>query len=284
MSSIDSKILRNRVENISALPTIPSVLKRLSVIIENPTVSLNEITAFVSQDPALTSKILKMVNSAIYGFPGRISSVSHAIMLLGLNVVKGLLLGVSVFEVMQKAMGGLREHSLACAVTARIIAQRKGLKEPEEVAVAALLHDIGKVILALEFPKEYEAALNHAVQKGVTIYEAERLIFSESHAMIGFWLAEKWRFPRNLTEVIEHHHSPRMAQNAPLETAIVHMSDILIRGRGVGFAGGSFVPVVNPDAFDLLQFSEGDYREILNDMEGSLTETLDESEGFANES
>ncbi len=278
MSNINAEILRNRVENISALPTIPGVLRRLSVIIENPQVSLNEITAFVSKDPALTSKILKMVNSAIYGFPGRISSVSHAIMLLGLNVVKGLLLGVSVFEVMQKAMGGLREHSLACAVAARVMAQRKGLKEPEEVSVAALLHDIGKVILALEFPKEYEVAQNHAEQEGISIYEAEKRLFSESHATVGYWLAEKWRFPRNLTEVIEHHHSPKLSQFAPVETAIVHMADVLVRGRGIGFAGGKLVPSVHPEAYELLAFSDDDYLDILKAIEEAHTETINDTE------
>ncbi len=280
MSSIETNVLRHRIENISALPTIPGVLKRLSVIIENPQVSLNEITHFVSNDPALTTKILKMVNSAIYGFPGRISSVSHAIMLLGLNVVKGLLLGVSVFEVMQKAMSGLREHSLACAVAARIIAQKKNLKEPEEISVAGLLHDIGKVILTLEFPNEYQEALSAAEKKGITIFEAEKGPFADSHAAVGFWLAEKWRFPRNLTEVIEFHHNPQSARNAPLETAIVHVSDILVRGMGVGFAGDPFVPAVNPAAFEMLQFSEDDWKGILKDVEKTLEVTLEEAEGF----
>jgi len=279
MSPIEASVLRRRVENITALPTIPGVLKRLSVIIENPQVSLNEITQFVSNDPALTTKILKMVNSAIYGFPGRISSVSHAIMLLGLNVVKGLLLGVSVFEVMQKAMSGLREHSLACAVASRIIAQRKGLKEPEEVSVAGLLHDIGKVILILEFPKEYQEAISAADTKRITIFEAEKGPFSESHAAVGYWLAEKWRFPRNLTEVIECHHNPLSARNAPLETSIVHVSDILVRGLGVGFAGDPFVPVVNPASFEMLQFSEDDLKGILGEVDNALEETLEE-EGF----
>jgi putative nucleotidyltransferase with HDIG domain len=201
-------------------------------------------------------------------------------MLLGLNVVKGLLLGVSVFEGMQKAMGGLREHSLACAMAARIIAQRKGIKEPEEVSVAALLHDIGKVILALEFPKEYESALNGAAQKETTIYEAEKLLFSESHATVGFWLAEKWRFPRSLTEVIERHHNPETSRFAPVETAIIHISDILVRGRGIGFAGDPYVPAVNPAAFDLLNLSEADYKEILEEMEGALSDALDEFADF----
>ena len=125
MANIDPKMLRRKVESINTLPTVPSVLKRLSAVIEKPRITIVEISAFISNDPALTTKVLKMVNSAIYGFPGRIASVSHATMLLGLNVIKGLLLGVSVFELMQKTMSGLYEHSLACAIASRVIAQKK---------------------------------------------------------------------------------------------------------------------------------------------------------------
>jgi len=139
MSKLDPTVLRHKVQNINALPTVPAVFKRLSSVIENPRITIDEISAFISNDPALTTKVLKMVNSAIYGFPGRIASVSHATMLLGLNVIKGLLLGVSVFEMMQKTMSGLYLHSLACAIASRVIAQKKGLKEPEEVSIAGLL-------------------------------------------------------------------------------------------------------------------------------------------------
>ena len=112
MSNIDVRVIREKIENINALPTIPKVLKKILGVIENPRISLNEISSFVAGDPALTTKVLKMVNSPIYGFPGRISSVNQAVILLGLTVVKGLLLGVSVFELMQKTMIGLWEHSL----------------------------------------------------------------------------------------------------------------------------------------------------------------------------
>lgn len=270
MSSIDPKILRHKVESINTLPTVPGVLKRLSVIIEKPRITLVEISSFISNDPALTTKVLKMVNSAIYGFPGRIASVSHATMLLGLNVIKGLLLGVSVFELMQKTMNGLYEHSLACAIASRVIAQKKGLKEPEEISVAGLLHDIGKVILTLEFQKEYEAAMNEAQAKGISIFDAEKIQFNATHANVGSWLAEKWRFPRSLIEVIEYHHRPALSKNAPLETAIVHLADILVRARGFGFAGENFVPEVNPAAFELLKLSEADIKDVLKEMEDNM--------------
>jgi putative nucleotidyltransferase with HDIG domain len=270
MSNIDPKILRHKVENINTLPTVPGVLKRLSVVIEKPRITLVEISAFISNDPALTTRVLKMVNSTIYGFPGRIASVSHATMLLGLNVIKGLLLGVSIFELMQKTMKGLYEHSLACAIASRVIAQKKGLKEPEEVSVAGLLHDIGKVILTIEFPAEYQAAMNEAQEKGISIFDAEKNQFNATHANVGSWLAEKWRFPRNLIEIIECHHRPALAKNAPRETAIVHMADLLVRARGFGFAGEIFVPEVNTIAYELLNLSETDIKDVLREMEDNM--------------
>jgi putative nucleotidyltransferase with HDIG domain len=270
MSNIDPKILRHKVENINTLPTVPGVLKRLSAVIEKPRITLVEISAFISNDPALTTRVLKMVNSTIYGFPGRIASVSHATMLLGLNVIKGLLLGVSIFELMQKTMKGLYEHSLACAIASRVIAQKKGLKEPEEVSVAGLLHDIGKVILTIEFPAEYQAAMNEAQEKGISIFDAEKNQFNATHANVGSWLAEKWRFPRNLIEIIECHHRPALAKNAPRETAIVHMADLLVRARGFGFAGEIFVPEVNTIAYELLNLSETDIKDVLREMEDNM--------------
>jgi putative nucleotidyltransferase with HDIG domain len=275
MGNIDPKILRHKVESINTLPTVPGVLKKLSVIIEKPRITLVEISAFISNDPALTTKVLKMVNSAIYGFPGRIASVSHATMLLGLNVIKGLLLGVSVFELMQKTMNGLYEHSLACAIASRVIAQKKGLKEPEEVSVAGLLHDIGKVILMLEFQKEYETAMNEAQAKSISIFEAEKNQFNATHANVGSWLAEKWHFPRSLIEVIEYHHRPALSRSVPVETAIVHLADILVRARGFGFAGENFVPEVNSAAFELLKLSESDIKDILKEMEENMESAED---------
>ncbi len=275
MNKMDPKVLRHKVESINTLPTVPSVLKRLSAVIEKPRITIVEISAFISNDPALTTKVLKMVNSAIYGFPGRIASVSHATMLLGLNVIKGLLLGVSVFELMQKTMSGLYEHSLACAIASRVIAQKKNLKEPEEISVAGLLHDIGKVILILEFAEQYEAAMKEAKEKKLSIFEAEKNQFGATHADAGGWLAEKWRFPVNLIEVIQFHHRPVLAKNAPLETAIVHVADLLVRARGFGFAGEDFVPDVNPVAYELLKLSDQDIKDVLREMEDNMESAED---------
>lgn len=276
MGNMDPKALRMRVENISTIPTIPSVLKQLSTIIENPKVSLNEISHFVSQDPALTTKILQMVNSALYGFPGRISSVNHAVMLLGLNVVKGLLLSVSVFEIMHKAMIGLREHSIGVAIVSREIARKKGLKEPEEVFVAGLLHDVGKVILTLAWPEEYDRTVREAESAGIAIFDAERNRFSETHAAVAGWLSEKWHFPKKLCECIANHHRPQTSALAPLETAMVHTADVIVKARGIGYSGDRLVPDVSARAWETLALSEADLREILKELEDSVEQATEE--------
>lgn len=272
---MDIQNLRNQIERVDALPTVPSVLKKLLKVIENPKVSLNEIGNFISSDPVLTTRVLKVVNSPIYGFPGRISSVSQALILLGLNVVRGMLLGVSVFEAMEKAMVGLWAHSMGTAVAARIIARKKGLSEPEEVSVAALLHDIGKVVLSLKFPEEYRDVMANAERNGLYISEAEKNYFSITHAEAGAWIAQKWNFPRGLVEVIEYHYKPHLSKNVPLHSAIVHLADILIMARGFGFSGNNSVPPVNPAAWQILDLSEDDLREIIREMEEVLEQSGD---------
>lgn len=267
---MDIRTLRSSLENIDKLPTIPPVLKKLLDIIEDPRTSLGEIGNFISKDPALTSAVLKAINSPVYGFPGRISTTSQALILLGLNFVKGLLLSIAVFEIMRKIMAGLREHSVGCAITARIISRKKSVDCFEEVAVAALLHDIGKVVLGLKFSAEYKNVIRETAEKETFIFASEENHFGVDHAVVGSWLLEKWQFPPGLIETTACHHRPRLSKNVPLQTSIVHLSDVLIRAKGFGFSGDSLVPAVEPSVLKLLDLSETDMKEILKELEDSL--------------
>lgn len=275
--TMNVKQIRDKIEQIDSIPTIPVVVRKLLKTVDSPSISLGEIGEIITKDQALTARLLKMVNSPIYGFPGRISSVSQALILLGLNVVKGMLLSISVFEMMEKTMVGLWEHSLCTAIAARAIAIKKGLKDPEEVMVSALLHDIGKVALKIKFPEEYEKALSISDREEKLIRESEETVFSISHAEVGGWLTEKWYFPRSLTEPIAYHHRPILSKQAPERTALVHVADILVRARGVGFGGDNLVPPVNAKVWEELSLSKTDIKEIMvviddtaSDAEGIL--------------
>jgi len=273
---IAARSVKVQIESIDTVPTIPAVLWNLLKMFENPNTSLNEIGAFIAQDPVLTLKILKVVNSPIYGFPGRISSITQALLLLGLNVARGLLLGVSVLEIMQRSIVGLWEHSVGCAIIARIIARKKGLKDPEEVSVAGLLHDMGKVFISLKFPDLYSQVIAEANARAILVADAEKELFGVTHAEVAGWVGKKWNFPRSLVEQMTYHHSPDLSKHYRVHTAIVHFSDILIRGRGFGFGGDKLVPNVDESAWRLLDLSDGNIRETLVEME----DLLDQAEGL----
>lgn len=272
---MNSQEVLARVEKIESLPTIPPILRKILGLIEDPSVSLKKITDFVASDPTLTARILKMVNSPVYGFPGRISSVSHAMVILGLNAVKGLLLGVSVFEIMQKSMIGLWEHSLSSAIFARIIATRKELASPEEISIGALLHDIGKVILIMALRDEYLQIVNSINGNERHIFEIEREKLGITHAEIGGVVAKKWNFPLKLIEPIMYHHRPQLSDKFKTGAAIVHVSNILALARGIGYSGEVYVPAVNPSAWEILDLKEKDLLEIFKEAEEPLNSSGD---------
>mgnify|MGYP000938877064 CR=1 FL=1 len=272
MDKLKPEVFRYKITNIDALPTLPRTLKHLLKLLEKPNVSLTEIGEFVSNDPVIAAKVLKMVNSAIYGFSGRISSVKQAVILLGMNVVKGMLLGISIFELMQETMVGLWEHSIGCSVAARIIAQKRGFKETEEISVSALLHDIGKVVLILQYPDRYEYAMKKTQDRGVVIGMAEEEVFPANHAEAGSWITEKWRFPKVLTETIRYHHKPHLSKTFLYEASIVSLADVLVRARGFGFAGDMLVPSVKSDVWERLEMTEADLRDIFREMEYSMAD------------
>jgi HD-like signal output (HDOD) protein len=117
--------------------------------------------------------------------------------------------------------------------------------------------------------------MDEAEKNGLIVYEAEKNYFNTTHASVGAWMAQKWRFPRNLIDVIEYHHKPHLAKTAPVDSAIIHLADILVRARGFGFAGDRFLVPVNPEAWDRLALTETHIKEILLEAEDSFQMTED---------
>jgi len=269
---MDAVTVRTNIEQVASGVTTSGIARRALELVSSPDTSLLEIGAFISQDPALASRLLRTINSAIYGFPRRISSLNQALLLLGLNAVRGILLNLTVFDLMKNTMVGLWEHSAGCAIAARLIAKKKGLTDPEDASLYGLLHDVGKSILLLRWPKVYARALSEAKVKDLSISDTEAAHFEVNHATAGAWLAEQWSFPTKLVEVIRYHHAPLRAKEARIETAIAHIADILVRARGFGFAGDARVPPVDTTVWEHMGLSDSDLRSILSDMESLMEE------------
>lgn len=237
---------------VKDLPTLPTVLEEVSRLLEDPRSSTQQVAKLISRDQVLSAKVLKMVNSPVYGFPGRISTIQHALVLLGNNVVRGLIISASVFDLMTVSMSGLWEHSVGCAMACGVIAREAGFKEPEEYAVAGLLHDLGKVIVALQLPAA-KADIDQVVRDEDLLYlEAEKKMLGFGHDRVNSWVADHWNLPLNLKIGISGHHRPVSAQHYPKMACVVHVGDFVTRVLEIGSGGEDHVPALDPQALELL--------------------------------
>ncbi len=244
--------IQRTVLNVATLPTLPGVITKLNSLVENDKSSIDQMSHVISSDQILSARVLKLVNSPFYGFSGRVSTVSHALILLGVNVVKGLTLSASIFELMEKEAVGLWEHSLGTAVMARFIAKELGHSDLDGVSTAALLHDIGKVVIKILFQEDYNRIQSAAVSRETTVLEIEREILDTDHAEIGSWLAQAWNLPQKLIEPIAFHHAVERSKEQKTLTSIVHLADFLIKGYGFGSSGDDYVaPILQSVWYDL---------------------------------
>ena len=260
------------LREIKSLPTLPGIVAKLGKMAEDPDTTTEQMGRVISKDYILASKLLKLVNSAFYGFPQRISSLNSAIILLGFNVIKSLIITASIFEVMEAQDVELWEHSLGCAVVCNVLARHLGVKDPEEISTAGLIHDIGKVAIKMELPKEYEMITDLSQEKNISRLEAEREILGLDHAEVGSWLAKSWNLPNKLVEPIACHHDPQLARKEQVASAIVHFADIIIRGLGYGHAGDIWVPPLNNKAWKLLALAPNDIDPLLREVDEKLWE------------
>jgi len=257
---------------VKDLPTLPTVLEEVSKLLEDPNSSSQQIAKLISRDQVLSAKVLKMVNSPIYGFPGRISTIQHALVLLGYNVIRGLIISTSVFELMSTSMVGLWEHSVGCAMACNAIAREVGFKEPEEYAVAGLLHDLGKVIVALQMPEAKKDIEDLVAKQDLLYLDAEKQVLGFGHDRVNAWVADHWNLPLNLKIGISGHHRPVTAQHYPKMACVVHVGDCLVRILEMGSGGEDHVPRLDPDALDLLELKLPQVDKVLDSMLAEIEE------------
>jgi putative nucleotidyltransferase with HDIG domain len=253
------------------LPTLPGVIIKLNALSDNEKSSVQEMAKIVSSDQVLSARILRLANSPSYGFY-RVSTISNAMILLGVNVVKSLALSSSIFEIMEKNSVGLWEHSLGVGVAANLIARKLTLPECEEIATAALLHDIGKVIISLKCSEAEKAIRRTILEQDIYTREAERQVLDADHAEIGAWLSKSWFLPDKLSEPIAYHHDVIQSENHRIKTSVVHIADVLIKASGFGNSGDTYVPRIQKIAWDTLKLSEEFLVEIVEEIEDKLVE------------
>lgn len=219
------------VSGVVRLVSLPEVCIRVNEMLEDPLVSASDIGKVISQDTGLTARLLKIVNSAFYGFPSRIETVSRAVTVIGLRELRGLVLAASAVEAFSKIPNDILNmvrfwrHSVYCGVVAQLLAERCHVLHSERLFVAGMLHDIGKLILCHRMPDEMRNYLQLAEQDARPGYEIEQEIFGFDHADVGGELMRVWQMPMTLISAVQHHHLPQDADDAVMDVCLVHIAN-----------------------------------------------------------
>lgn len=265
--------LEQIVRGVNDLPALPHVALQIMRMVEDPNTSAQDINSVIIQDQSLTAKVLRLANSAFYGYPRRISTVTDAIILLGFNTVKSLVMAASVSEVMSREMAGyalapgeLWRHSQATAMTARLLARKVRYRNPDVAYIAGLLHDIGKVILNQYLQGAYKEVIQEMQQGRMDFVTAEHLILGFTHAEVGARVAEKWNLPPELVEPIAYHHNPQLAVNDERLTAIVHVADAICMMMGIGLGVDGMSYPLAQSALNVLNLKASEVEEMLETL------------------
>ncbi len=225
------------VLNSPSLPTLPTVASKLVSITSKAETTMAEIANLISMDISLSAKVLKIANSAFYSFSSKISTVQQAVSSIGKNAIRSLVLSVSFLTIKTNHKNEVFDYekfwqkSLSSAVAAKLIMSKVDKTDPDEVFIAALLQNIGELIIARSFPELYELIVNTPISNDSDILALEQKIIGADHAFIGYEVIKNWGFPIELLTPIQFHHNPEKytGSNAKLKTAanVVYLSGII---------------------------------------------------------
>lgn len=236
------------------LPSLPEIFGELTEVLGDPRSSAFHVANVISKDPNLSARLLKIVNSAFYGFPSKIDTISRAVMIVGSKQLSTLALGTSVIHIFRDIppdlvdMKSFWQHSVACGIGARMLASYKNLANTERLFVAGLLHDIGRILIYKHFPQDGRETLLKARQARCLLRSAEIELLGFDHAQIGGDLLKKWMLPPTLERAVADHHQPADSQYA-VEAAAVYLADILVNALGIGTSGERYVPPLFPEVW-----------------------------------
>jgi putative nucleotidyltransferase with HDIG domain len=280
---MEEKQILDRINRIKDVPTLPLIVFELNRLLQDPDTSVAKISQAIERDQAMALKILRLVNSAFYGFKTKISDIRSAVIMLGFNAVRNAIVSLSVIGALSKK-AALKDfdvtdfwrHSLAVAVTSKNISAKSRLNSPDNCFVGGLLHDVGKVIMAQYFPELFAAVWNTVQSECCGFLEAERKALATDHAVIGAHLAAKWQLPQGLTDAIGSHHDYRPGANNSEFTLVIYLANVIVNSYDENPDCVIDLFALHPDARKLMIDSLID----VGDWYGGLAEEISSAYSF----
>jgi HD-like signal output (HDOD) protein len=246
---------RELVAGVGRLGSPPAIYSSLVAVLEHPGRGASDIAAVISEDPALSARLLRLVNSSFFAFPRHVDSIQLAVTMAGTAQIRDLVLATSVVALFGEIPGSeldmdrFWQHALACGVGARVLSSMHGEANVEASFLAGLLHDVGRLVLLQELPEAMREAMALAREEGLELQDAERRILGCDHAQVGQALVERWNLGALLEETVAFHHAPVLATRFPWQTAAVHVADVMAECAAWGHSGACVAPALAPDAW-----------------------------------
>lgn len=274
--------LINRINNI---PTLPTIFQTLSKALSDPNVNNQKIAQIISSDQASAFKVLKVANSPFYGFRGGIDTISQAVMYLGTTEIRNIVYSLTIIKMFskEKRISGfspveLWAHSIGVGILTRAIGKITSLSKIEDYFLAGILHDIGKILFLQFATDEYLEALKYSEQNKCLIAHAEKNLFGFDHSYLGFLLAEKWKLPSVIKDVISEHTIGITDGGNKNIVSAVHIADIAARILKFGYAGDPFIPQPNLKAWEQVKlpkdFFIANYKMFVDDYNQTVNTML----------
>lgn len=287
---IDKEKLEKYFHNVEKLPTLPNVVAKLLKVMEDPESKVEEVMQIVSEDQAMVTNILKLVNSASYSLSKKITNLSQAIVIMGFYNIKQLIIGTSVVNMFinhTKSDFSREEfwrHSVATASTARLISKKIKYPYPEEAFVGGLIHDIGKLILEQSLHKSFMKTLEYSKKNYIPLIKAEEEIIGINHAEVGSFFAQKWGLPEVYIDVLEKHHKS-ILKNSSLDDSekkllsIVKISNNFVKKKYIGNSGNQVITSLTPPYLKFIRITLGELDNLYEWIKGE-TEVVMEQLGI----
>ncbi len=269
-------LIRQNVE----LASLPEIIVRLNQAVDDPFSTAKDISDIISEDPSLTARLLRIVNSPFYGFPSQIDTVSLAVTIVGTQQLRLLALASSTIRQFANlpnqfvTMETFWRHSFSVAVVARTIASLAKQPDTEQYFIAGLLHDLGSLIIYSTIPTLATEAITHARRKDSPLYVGERAVLGFDHAMVGAALLRHWNLPEPLIEAVAHHHDLGDSEvNGGLK-AVAHLANVYANALNPALL--LYRQPLEPDAraWDSAGIESGELEQAMDDIEKEINEAI----------
>lgn len=245
------------------LSSLPFIYIKINNAINDRRSSIKDISDIIGGDPSLTTRLLRLVNSAFYGFPSKIDTVSRALLAVGTNQIRDLALATSVLRLFKGLpeglvnMDSLWRHSVACSLAAKILATaRRSEANVERFFTAGIIHDIGRLVIYKMMPDIAREMILRCRVNNEPLCLVEKEVIGFDHADLGRALAQLWNLPVSLEEMIACHHSPAEARLYPVEACVVHIADYIAHAMQLGDSGEQYIPPLDKKVWKLVGIPE----------------------------